>query len=81
MDTKLTLKLNKKVIERAKKYALKENTSLSRLVEDYLDVLSEPLEAESELTPLVKRLSGVARVPKNYDSKKDYSKYLEEKYK
>ncbi|MGC1631597.1 MAG: DUF6364 family protein, partial [Gelidibacter sp.] len=40
MDTKLTLKLNQKVIEKAKKYASKKNISLSRIVEAYLQSLT-----------------------------------------
>jgi hypothetical protein len=36
MDTKLTLKLNGDIIEQAKTYAKKKNTSLSKLIESYL---------------------------------------------
>lgn len=81
MDTKLTLKVDKEIIERAKKYAQERNTSLSQMVEDYFDIIVKPSETDIELTPLVKKLSGVAKVPKNYDSKKEYSKYLVKKYK
>jgi hypothetical protein len=36
MDIKLALSMDKNVIEKAKKYAAKENTSLSNLVEGFL---------------------------------------------
>ncbi|MEM6806223.1 MAG: DUF6364 family protein [Bacteroidota bacterium] len=36
MNTKLTLSLNKEVIEQAKKYAKTHNVSLSSLIENYL---------------------------------------------
>ena len=36
MDVKLTLKLNKGVIENAKEYAKNQQVSLSRLFENYL---------------------------------------------
>ena len=37
MDTKLTLRLNKNVIEKAKEYAHKHRISLSSMIEKYLD--------------------------------------------
>ncbi|RDC65762.1 hypothetical protein AHMF7616_04392 [Adhaeribacter pallidiroseus] len=37
MDTKLTLVLDKNIIERAKSYASTKKTSLSKLIETYLD--------------------------------------------
>jgi predicted HicB family RNase H-like nuclease len=40
MDTKLTLKLDHAIIEQAKLYAKKKNTSLSKLIESYLGYIS-----------------------------------------
>ena len=40
MTTKLTLTMDKSVIERAKKYAKREERSLSNLVENYLKALT-----------------------------------------
>ena len=40
MDTKLTLKLNQEIIERAKLYASDKKLSLSRLIEHYLNALT-----------------------------------------
>jgi hypothetical protein len=79
MNTKLTVKLDSSVIEQAKTYAKKKNTSLSKLIESYLGLLVDPKDTE-EITPLVKSLSGVIRLPKNFDYKKEYGKYLEHKY-
>jgi hypothetical protein len=79
MDTKLTLKLDNSVIEQAKTYAKKKNTSLSKLIESYLGLLVDPQDSQ-ELTPLVKSLSGVVDLPKNFDYKKDYKKHLSNKY-
>ena len=59
MRTNLTLTLSKSVIDRAKKYAQKENKSLSELLEDYFSKLTEESMPTQEITPLVKRLSGV----------------------
>ncbi len=40
MDAKLTLKLDAEIIERAKLYAKETNTSLSKLIENYLNLLT-----------------------------------------
>ncbi|HET6227439.1 MAG TPA: DUF6364 family protein [Bacteroidia bacterium] len=80
MDTKLTLKLDESVIERAKIYARKKNTSLSHLIETYLNFLTTPLEDEDEITPLVKSLSGIIELPKDFDSKKNYKSHILKKY-
>jgi len=79
MDTKLTLKLDNSIIEQAKTYAKKKNTSLSKLIESYLGLLVDPKDNQ-EVTPLVKSLSGVINLPKNFDYKKDYKKHLLNKY-
>ena len=75
MDTKLTLKLDNTIIEQAKTYAKKKNTSLSKLIESYLGLLVGPKDNQ-DVTPLVKSLSGVIDLPKNLDYKKDYKKHL-----
>jgi len=79
MDTKLTLKLDNSIIELAKNYAKNKNTSLSKLIESYLGKLVEPNESY-EITPLVKSLSGVIDLPKNFDYKKEYKTHLLNKY-
>lgn len=79
MDTKLTLKLDDSIIEQAKTYAKKKNTSLSKLIESYLGKLVAPTETD-QITPLVKSLSGVVDLPKNFDHKKEYKKHLLSKY-
>jgi len=82
MDTKLTLKLNEYVIEKAKRYARERNTSLSDMVESYLiHITEEENENSAEITPLVKSLMGVISLPKDFDEKKAYADYLTQKYK
>jgi hypothetical protein len=80
MDTKLTLKLEKMVIDRAKDYAKKQHTSLSRLIENYLLSLTNEPENE-KITPLVKSLSGILDLPNDTDDKQGYGDYLTKKYK
>jgi len=82
METKLTLRLNKRVIDRAKDYAHLHNVSLSKFVESYLDSVTEDKSVVSDdITPLVKSLSGVINLNPDHDYKKDYAKFLTEKYK
>lgn len=80
MDTKLTLKLDENIIEKAKMFAKTKNTSLSKIIENYLQKITLDQEA-SKITPVVKSLSGVIDLPKDYDYKKEYTDFLLEKYK
>ena len=83
MDTKLTLRLNDDIIERAKVYARNHKVSLSKMIESYLDNITKSKEEQKNttITPLVESLSGVINVPIDFDYKNDYSEYLEKKYK
>ena len=81
MDTKLTLSLNKSIIEQAKVYAKANKISLSKLIESYLATITKNTAKKVEITPLVKSLSGVIKLNEDTDIKKDYADYLTEKYK
>lgn len=81
MDSKLTLKVKQNVIRQAKKYAKKRKTSLSKLVENYLQkiTLTKSEENDSEkITPLVRSLSGVLK--QNTSEKETYTDFLQKKY-
>lgn len=82
MDTKLTLRLDDNVIERAKEYARNQNISLSKLIESYLDFITKEKDnaGKPSITPLVESLSGVIKLPADFDYKKEYREYLEKKY-
>lgn len=84
MNTKLTLSLDKEVIEQAKAYAKERGMSLSKFVENFLKastVQKEPgKDWEKELSPLIKSLSGVIPPLSDKEVKKEYMKHLEEKY-
>ncbi len=82
MDKKLTLKLGKEVIDNAKDYARKRNQSLSKLVGNYFDYLSRVEGvSDSDISALVKELSGVIDLKKGFDLEKEYLGYIVEKYK
>ena len=78
METKLTLKLDQKVIKSVKLYAESNNRTLSRLVEDYFRKLVEENATPKRFSPLVEELSGVI-TEKDLKSL-DYVSYLEKKY-
>lgn len=76
METKLTLRLKKDVIERAKEYAKENNTSVSRLVEVYLDALTHNTPTFSGVSRIVSSLSGVIHLEQGYNEKEAFSKYI-----
>jgi len=79
MNTKLTLNLNKNIIEEAKLYAKQNEISLSELVENYLNSLTKSSTEIKKISPLVESLTGV--IPnENIDGKVDYIDYLTKKY-
>lgn len=68
MQTKLTLRLDESVIRRAKSYAKKQKTNLSRMISDYFDSLQNEASTEEPITPLVRELTGV--LPQSIDASK-----------
>lgn len=57
---KLTLNVDPDVIERAKAYADRHNTSVSKLVTQYLAVITEDVPGEGD-PPILRRLRGSLR--------------------
>jgi len=82
MDTKLTLKLDKDVIERAKDYAKSHQTSLSLLIENYLSSLTVNPEkkAKRKVSSLVESLTGIIPDEGVKDYRSEYYAYLSKKY-
>jgi len=81
MNTKLTLSLNKEVIERAKMYAKKNNISLSFLIENFLQKISSQTLEEEVKGSIVDELSGIINLDSSIDEKEVLATYLTEKYK
>jgi uncharacterized membrane protein YgaE (UPF0421/DUF939 family) len=82
MNTKLTLKSDRKTIEKTMKQAKKNNQSHSSIVEnDFKRVISQNTNSPDEDTPIVKDLKGIIKLDKEYDLHKDYTDYLIKKYK
>jgi len=85
MDAKLTLKLDKSVIDEAKKYASSHKRSLSRIIESYLKSLSIREKDESlekvQISEFVQEMSSGSSLPLNLDYKSEYTNYLTDKHK
>ncbi len=80
MNTKLTLSLDRDIIEQAKKFAHFKNQSLSKMIEGYLRQLTGIKGVKSQVTPVVARLSGVLDAEKMGNHKREYTDYLANKY-
>jgi len=77
MQTKLTLRLEDSLIQQAKDYAKEHDKSLSQVVADYFQILTQQTE-KPVISPVTKSLIGV--LDSSDIDQKDYKKYLEEKY-
>ena len=82
MYTKLTLRMDSKIIEQAKQYAEEHGSSLSQLVAEYFAVLTAKDEGaetfERKLPPITRSLVGVLK--ESEYNPEDYRRYLEDKY-
>ena len=83
METKLTLSLDKDIIEKAKIYAKNKHTSLSNIVETYFYFLissdKKITTSDEPDTPITDELSGnLGKIKIN--ERKEITKYLMEKY-
>jgi hypothetical protein len=58
MEAKLTLKLDRSVIDSARIYAGNSHKSLSKLVEDFFRSLAQENNMEKKYPPLIEKLSG-----------------------
>lgn len=82
MDTKLTLKLNQEIIEKAKAYASHRKISLSRIIEAYLQSLTTEKDTSGfEISPFVRSITTGNELPADLDLKKEYFDHLLKKYK
>lgn len=79
MYTKLTLRLDDRLIAGAKDYAKGAGKSLSQVVAEYFAAITSPDHAAFEPTPTVSGLRGILK-DTQVDGARDYLAYLEEKH-
>ena len=81
MQAKLTLSLEKDVIEQVKEYAHRQHKSLSKLVENYLRLAVRKEDAIEKLPPIVASLAGSLPMTVSDKGRDEITAYLEEKCK
>ncbi|MHB1344131.1 MAG: DUF6364 family protein [Thermoleophilia bacterium] len=77
MNTKLTLRLDDKLIASAKRHSAESGKSVSQLVADFF-ALIDAQDRDVDITPRVRSLRGVLAGSGLDES--DYRRHLEEKY-
>lgn len=82
MNTKLTLTIEKEVIEVAKKYAKEKGQSLSEMVENYFKfvTVNRNKVKEKQLSSRVINLKGIIKTDKNIDFPQILTEELSKKY-
>jgi hypothetical protein len=80
MTTKLTLSVDKRVVQRAKAFARTQKRSLSQIVTSYLDHISSKMPTSEDIDPEVLELSDRIRLRDLPDFKDAKYKHLREKY-
>jgi len=79
VNTKLTLRLDEGLIERAKRHSAKTGKSVSRLVADFFTLIdTREYPATAEISARVRGLTGV--LSSAGVSEADYREHLEEKH-
>ena len=79
MTTKLTLTVEKSIIDRAKVYAKNTGRSLSEIIQNYLESITNE-HSEEKLSPKLKKIVGAVKLPKNFNEDKELRNYLEKKH-
>jgi hypothetical protein len=74
-NTKLTIRVPRDLLEKAKRYAQQNNTTMTALIEAYLRRI--PAQEPFEDAPIVRRLSGSLSQKVTIQ---DHKEYLAEKY-
>jgi hypothetical protein len=81
MNTKLTLRLDSDLIEKAKVWSRNNDISLSKAVSNFFENMDLDEASESELSPWVLSLLGSVPNTSEGDLKAEYYDRMEEKYK
>lgn len=82
MNTKLTLTIEKEIIETAKEYAKDKGQSLSEIVENYFKLITLPRREikPEQLSPRVRRLRGIIKTKEQLNYREILTEELSKKY-
>jgi hypothetical protein len=78
MTTKITLNIDRRLAERAYKYAREKKTSIDKIIEEQVSSLLNT--KEDEIVPAVKQLAGILKSVRVNDAKKEYREYVSKKH-
>jgi hypothetical protein len=76
MDAKFTVRVPRKLLENAKRYAAAHDTTLTALISTYLERIPNELESLKD-APTVRQLTGLLSPDTSVD---DYKRHIEDKY-
>ncbi len=79
MTTKLTLTVEKSTIEKAKSYAKHTGRSLSELIENYLNTITQN-HGNEKISLKLKNIVGAVKLPESFDEEKELRSYFESKH-
>jgi len=79
MNAKLTLTLDKELIEESKEYARSSGKSLSSIIERYLRSLLEETQSQDKDQPAIE-IDGSEQANPDFDLIGDYTSYLIDRY-
>lgn len=79
MKAQFTISINKAILDKAKVYAKDTGRSLSEIIENYLDTITQD-SYSTELSPRLKSFVGLVKLPKDFDEKKELRAILEKKH-
>lgn len=78
--TKLTLSVEKELVEEAKKAAKREGTSLSSMFGRFLEAVLRGRRTKERPGPVTRKASGLVRLPGGKSDRELLEEALEEKY-
>lgn len=80
MHTKLTLRIEKELIERMKIYVMSHNQTLSSLTKNiYKKILESEMSDEKELSPIAMKYKGIIK-KQNLRERDEIAEYLSKKH-
>jgi len=78
MNTKLTLRIDEEIVQKAKIEAKRRGKSVSRMVAEFIESIGSPPDSKQPLPPTTASLIGILKEHKI--SETDYKKHLREKH-
>jgi len=80
MTRKLTLSINEKTVEKAKRISRMRGKSISKMVEEYLNSITEKEDQKESAVDKIKKIMKDRITNKNLDWKKVKEEHLSKKY-